>query len=112
MPLAPRQTKQNVWKLSRDDRYYAQATYIERLAAYRTYTRSIRTTVGVKKPLKDTFKVYFAEQARHAYIVRGEFTNNYIRQLKCDNGTHLATTRADYISLRPYEYSEPHKVTK
>jgi hypothetical protein len=60
----------------------------------------------------NTIRVYFAEQARYAYIIRGTHTDDYIRQLKWDNGTYLASTRADYLALRPYEYSEPHEVTK
>lgn len=58
----------------------------------------------------DTHRVYFAEQARFAYIDRGPEIDTYVRQLKCDNGTYLATTRADYLALRPYEYSEPHTI--
>jgi hypothetical protein len=40
----------NVWKLETQDRYYPQATYMQRLATYRTFTRSIGSTVGVRKP--------------------------------------------------------------
>lgn len=46
-----------------------------------------------------TFRVYFAETAQHTQILQCEETLKYVRQLKRDEGTYLASTRADYLAL-------------
>jgi len=58
----------------------------------------------------NTLRVYYAEQARSAYVLRTATTLDYVRHLKCDGGTYLASTRADYLALRVHEVSEPHRV--
>lgn len=61
--------------------------------------------------IRSTLHVYFAEQARHARVDRNETTLKYMRQLRCEAGCYMATTRADYLTLRPHEVSEPHTVS-
>lgn len=57
-----------------------------------------------------TVRVFFAHQARTAEIEIGPFVREYLSQLQCVDGVYLASTRADFIALRPYEYSIPHTI--
>lgn len=59
-----------------------------------------------------TIRVYFAEQARTADIDVGEHVLAYVRQLNRVDGVYMASTRGDYLALRPYEHSEPHTVSE
>ncbi len=55
-----------------------------------------------------TIRVYFAEQARTATLDAGQTVREYVRHLKRDGDTYLASTRQDYLALRPYEHSPAH----
>ena len=59
-----------------------------------------------------TVRVFFAHQARTADIEIGSGgeVRKYLNQLKCVDGVYLASTRADFIALRPYEYCIHHTI--
>lgn len=54
--------------------------------------------------MNETIRVYFAEIARFASVVLDHRTKGALDVLKRDqNGIYIASTRADYLALRPYE---------
>lgn len=53
--------------------------------------------------MEKTIRVYFAEVARHAVVLSSEETRSYVRQLSLDRGVYMASTRHDYLMLRPWE---------
>lgn len=48
-------------------------------------------------------RVYFAETARYALIAWNDETRVRLGELVQRDGVYLASTRADYLALRPYE---------
>lgn len=48
-------------------------------------------------------RVYFAEMARYATVEWNEVTRGQLAQLVRRDGVYLASTRGDYLVLRPHE---------
>jgi len=59
-----------------------------------------------------TIRVYFAENTTYAYIERSETTLDYVRSLTCCDGMYLASTREDYLALRPFKVCKNHTTSK
>lgn len=58
---------------------------------------------AMSEPHTIVVKVYFAEVARTADIAWNKTTSAHLNQLKRDQGVYLASTREDYLALRPHE---------
>ena len=68
-----------------------------------TWAHALYPHKAMNEPHTIVVKVYFAEFARTADIAWNATTSPYLNRLKCDQGVYLASTREDYLKLRPHE---------